>query len=180
MIDRFKTFSQNKNTKRTLYESVIVSEIIDALKDWKKETNRSGVLIGGLALSFYTKPRYTSDIDLIFLSDKDIPTQVNGFKKIRGHSFQHNKTHVEIEVLSPAFLGISNELVKTVIDNSSDVGGIIIADIGGIVALKIQRGSFQDLADIEAIKNSGHSLKKIMQPYERFLTSQQLSTIYSI
>jgi hypothetical protein len=43
---------------RTLFESVMSPEIIAALKDWVK-ANAGGILIGGLAISHYVKPRMT-------------------------------------------------------------------------------------------------------------------------
>jgi hypothetical protein len=76
---------------RSLYESAIYPEVIIALEDWKQYNNSNCVLVGGLALSYYIKPRQNQDIDIIFLTEKDIPTNVYGFKRNRLHSFEHKK-----------------------------------------------------------------------------------------
>lgn len=167
-----KMFTFNDGT-RTLVESVVVPEIISAIKDWKG----SGVLVGGLALSFYAKPRYTMDIDILFLSDKEIPPQIPGFKRTRDHAFQHNKTHVEVEVLSPSFLHLPPDLIKQVVDTSKDVGGMKIASRSGLVALKLQRNSRQDQADIEQLIQSGDV---DLAPYAQWISPQQRQTLRSI
>ena len=79
---------------RSIYESVIPKEVLVALDDWKNSNNKDCVLIGGLALSYYIRPRYTEDIDLIFLTEDDIPETVYKFRRNRKHSFEHIKTGV--------------------------------------------------------------------------------------
>jgi hypothetical protein len=53
---------------RSLYESAVYPELSIALEDWKRNCN-DGILIGGLAYSYYCKPRKTEDIDCLFLSE---------------------------------------------------------------------------------------------------------------
>lgn len=144
-----KLYEKDHN-KRTLFESVVVPEITTALRDWSR-ANPGGVLIGGLALSYWAQPRYTMDIDVLFGSEQELPEQVSGFKKLRGHSFQHNKTHVEIEVLTPEFLKIPSELWDKVLQTSVERNGVRIASPTGIAALKLWRGSVKDLGDIESL-----------------------------
>ena len=96
---------------RSLLESVLANEVVDALSDWKNNTDTSKyVLIGGLALSYWVKPRTTSDVDILFLSKADIPMYVDGFKRTRPGAFIHLKTHVEIEVLSPETINMEKLL----------------------------------------------------------------------
>lgn len=167
----------NDTLKRTLFESTVVPEIVSAIQDWIAETNSPGVLIGGLALSFYGKPRHTMDVDMIYVTDQQIPQTVNGFKRIRDHSFQHNKTHVEIEVLSASFLGIPTSLVQYVIQTAEESDGVKIASKSGLVALKLQRCELQDQADIEQlIKIGGINLK----PYQKWLTKKQIESFNNI
>jgi len=142
--------NQNNNHNRLLFESIVVPEVISALTDWTN-INASGTLIGGLALSFYIKPRHTQDVDLLYLSEDEIPLNVVGFKKTRDNCFQHNKTHVEIEVLTPAFIDTSEELIERVIKTSITSSGMKIASANGLVALKLGRGNLQDQADIEQL-----------------------------
>ena len=157
---------------RTLLESIIVPELISVLKDLKTE-KVGGVLIGGLALSYYVKPRYTSDIDLLFFSEDDIPSEIEGFKHNREHAFTHKETHVEVEVVTPKYLSIPNDIVKFVTDNAKIVDGIKIASKEGLILLKLQRKSLQDLADIEHLLKTGADLNKIT----KFLTDGDKQTI---
>ena len=62
--DLSKMRSINDGT-RTLFESVMMPNIITALRDWGK-VQAGGVLIGALALSYYARPRMTQDVDFLF------------------------------------------------------------------------------------------------------------------
>jgi len=147
---RMDKLNQTNSNNRTLFESVVVSEVLQALQDWSK-SSKNGVLIGGLALSYHIKPRHTQDIDMIYLSGDDIPANVTGFKKIRKLSFQHNQTHVEVEVLPASFINKVKGLVDHVIKTSSTLDNINVASANGLVALKLSRFSRQDQADIEQL-----------------------------
>jgi hypothetical protein len=146
---------------RTLSESALVPEVAKALSDWIAATNGTGVLIGGVALSFYIKPRYTQDVDLVFISDDAIPTAVRGFKKTRPHGFQHVETHVEIEAVTPSLIDASPELIAAVVDSAVPHGGIKIATPSGIVAIKLGRAcgrsisAQQDRVDISLLISLG-------------------------
>jgi len=137
---------------RSLYESVIPNEVLTALDDWKLHNNSNCVLIGGLALSYYTKPRYTEDIDLIFLTEEDIPEKVYKFRRNRQHSFEHIKTGVEVEVLTPKHINKGIELFKNVIDSSVKSDGIKIASPLGLIALKLFRSKTNDRDRLDIIE----------------------------
>lgn len=147
-LEKMKSFN---NGTRSLNESILAPEVISALEEWKRNNKSNGVLIEGLAYSYYCKPRETQDVDILYLSKEDIPDNVNGFKRTRNSAFQHNLTHVEIEVITPEHINISSELAKLVYDNANLVNGIKIASPAGIVALKLQRQKRQDMADIEEL-----------------------------
>jgi hypothetical protein len=151
-----KWYDINDGT-RSLIESIVVPEVSAALQAFKNGNGcDNAVLIGGLALSFYGLPRYTQDIDLLFVSFASIPHFVEGFKKVREHAFEHKKTNVIIEVLDSDFLKIPQHLVETVFDTATLIDGIHIASKSGLIALKLQRFSRQDQADIEQLlKMSG-------------------------
>lgn len=155
---------------RSLFESVLPNEVLAALKDWSKEMP-APVLIGGIALSFYAKPRYTEDLDYLFLSEGDLPKEVDGFDRIRDHAFRHKKTHVEIELLTPEFLNISAALVKRVYGTAIQSNGVNIASAAGLITLKLQRAEIQDQADVVAlIKATGVGV----DGWEEFLTDEQI------
>lgn len=139
---------------RTLLESILPNEVLAALNDWKKQVE-TPVLIGGLALSYYVKPRYTQDIDYLFLEPDAIPAEVPGFKRVRPHAFVHKETHVEIEVLTPDTVNVSRELAEKVEDSATVSDGVRIASPAGLVALKLQRATMKDQGDIVELIKTG-------------------------
>jgi hypothetical protein len=143
----FEKMNYKNKGNRLLLESIPVPEVNNALNDWIYYSNE-GILIGGCAVSFHGRPRMTMDVDILFLNADDIPKNVTNFKRIRQGSFQHNKTHVEIEVLSPSSINISQELAEMIFKTSVRSNNFTVASPSGIVALKLQRGSFRDKADI--------------------------------
>jgi hypothetical protein len=155
---RAKEIVESWNTGKDLLleNAILVPEVDLAFKEWIAQTRDSSswMLIGGIVVGYYSRPRTTTDVDVLFGSDEAIPNHVTGFKRTRTHAFTHNKTHVEIEVLSPVSINIPVSLYNEVLASSVINNGVRIPTPSGLVALKIQRGSLQDLADIEAIVNS--------------------------
>lgn len=137
---------------RTLLESFVVPEVGQAMNDWIKNSGK-GVLIGGMAFSYYHRPRATMDIDLIFLQRSDIPDNVAGFKRTREQAFQHNKTHVEVEVLAADHLDLDPKLVQKVIDTAVEKDGVKVSTPTAVVALKLQRLKNNDIGDIINLTN---------------------------
>lgn len=162
--------ANNEQLSRPLLESIIAPEIELAAKDWIN-ANVGGVLIGGLALSYYGKPRYTENIDILFVSDSDVPNSIPGFKRIRNHAFEHNKTQIEVEVLSASHLKMPTGLVKQIIATSVNSNGIQIASRSGLIASKLSRGNRYDQADIEQLFNTGNV---DLAPYSEWLTDEQI------
>ena len=125
------------------------------MKDWLKYSSNIGVLIGGLALSYYVKPRQTSDGDFLFLTVEDIPLSVTGFKRTRQSAFIHLETHVEIEVLTPIVINMTVELAKHISETAIEKDGFKIASREGLIAAKLGRFKLQDRADISALLSIG-------------------------
>lgn len=155
---RFKELIDKLNKpndgSRTLFESIAIPEVEKALQDWNK-INHSGILIGGCAVGYYTRPRATTDVDILFLSKEDIPGLVSGFKRTRLGAFQHNKTHVEIEVITPDFINVSDMLINKVFKDVQISNGIRIASPSSLVALKLQRLKSHDIGDIVELIKTG-------------------------
>lgn len=150
-------------THLTFVESIVVPEVGAAFNDWVKNAPKGDyVFIGGNVVGYYSKPRATMDVDVLFKGN-NTPTEVAGFKLIRPHAFQHNNTHVEVEVLSAGFLGIPTELVQKVFDTAVEINGVHLPSVEGLVALKLMRGSMRDLGDIEAIIEK-HNINLINWP----------------
>jgi hypothetical protein len=93
------------------------------------------------------------DVDVLFLTDDSIPKEVSGFKRTRPSAFQHNKTHVEIELVTSLLIGISQELTQKVFDTAMISDNVKIASPSALVALKLHRFNRQDQADIEELMN---------------------------
>jgi hypothetical protein len=155
---RFKELIEKLNKPndgtRTLFESIAIPEVEKALKDWNG-SNHSGILIGGCAVGYYTRPRATTDVDILFLTKGDIPSSVNGFKKTRSGAFQHNETHVEIEVVSHESINISTALVQKVFNTAILSNGVKVASPSSLVALKLQRLKGHDIGDIAGLIKTG-------------------------
>lgn len=142
----------NSGENLTLLESIAVPEVGKALQQWIKNApkDRDWILIGGNVVGFYTKPRATMDVDVLFRGEF-LPDQVVGFKKNRAHAFTHKDTHVEVEALTPEYLKLPNEVVEKVFQTSVEINGVQIPSPAGLVALKLYRQTLQDLADIQAV-----------------------------
>lgn len=155
----FEKLNKPNNGTRTLFESIAVPEVEMALKDWIKTTrfttNKQGVLIGGTALGYYTRPRATMDVDLLFLTKSDIPDQVTGFKRTRPGAFQHNETHVEVEVVTPQSINNPVDLCRKIISTAIESNGILVASPTGLVASKLFRLKKNDIGDIVALYQLG-------------------------
>jgi hypothetical protein len=172
-------YKANANGTRTLYESIVVPEVLKALKDWAIADVPNCVLIGGLAVSFWCKPRATSDGDFLFISENEIPNEINGFKRVRSHAFRHNKTHVEIEVLSPEFLNIPSGLGKKVIETAvKQSNSIKVASKEGLIATKLNRFSLQDRADIDELLRLGARLDDSWLFTEKMKVNYQIAVDY--
>ncbi len=152
-IVNFGEFSNRRMSKwinngyRSLFESIIPNEVITSLRDWMDNcTCDNYVMIGGLAMSYYNRPRYTEDI--IFISYDDIPISVNKFRKNRKHSFEHIKTGVEIETLTPVSINKDVDFFKCVFDDCIDSDGVKIASPVSLICLKLGRFNTTDKSDI--------------------------------
>lgn len=141
---------------RLLIESILVPEVAKAYSDWKAAAPKNWVLIGGVALGYHAKPRYTVDADLLVLRPQDIPNNVPGFKKISPHRFEHKETGVVIEVADPAFINMPQHVAQAIFDSAVEVEGAMVATPSGIVASKLGRFHLQDQADIAACLELGN------------------------
>jgi len=138
---------------RSLIDSVMNPELIVALRDWEKSTG-SGVLIGGLALSLHCKPRYTQDIDFLFLEPCDVPDAVGGFSRVES-GFRHDRTGIAADTFTRASMNLPREIVERVIKTATLSEGIRVASPSGLVALKLFRLIMRDKADVVALVKTG-------------------------
>jgi len=151
--DLFTSNFQNINRQRNLFESILIPEVEKAFNDWDKQTKDiEYVLIGGIALSYYAKPRTTTDVDTLFpKGTSGIPNSILGFKRHRANAFQHNDTHVEIEVLTPEVINIPTDLAQAIYTHANVIDGVRVATPSGLICSKLGRFKLQDQADIETL-----------------------------
>lgn len=144
---------------KSIEHVAISSEVQHALVKWiKNNRDTSGVLIGGLAMSFYAKPRYTEAVDLLFLDSSDVPGEVAGFKHHRPGAFEDKDTNVEVECTTPrSFSEVPLSILRRVVQTSIMHDGLKVASHEGLIALKLFsadgisnniRRKHKDLADI--------------------------------
>lgn len=147
---------------RNLWKQAGGMPLSQAISDLANSMNGSIIkwaLCGGLAVGVHARPRGTDDIDVIISGEDGIYPfmirTVNSFKKTRDHAIIHKSTGVEVEVLTPEFLKINPAIIQSAINKSNlvSIGSVSIPVVNrdGLVALKLCRGSYQDMADIESI-----------------------------
>lgn len=170
-----------------LKDAALVPEVSHALVSWVKATaqaagvSKPGVLIGGLALSFYAPPRYTQDVDVLFLSEQDLPDDVPGFVRHRKSAYQEKKTQVEVELTTPASIGIPRPLAVKVFETAKDHSGLKVASREALIALKLFGASnspkreFKDLADVVSLLEHNPDLP--MNEWLSFLSKRQVEML---
>jgi hypothetical protein len=141
---------------RTLTESIAVPEVQRALDLYiTNDTTNDRVLIGGCAVSYYAKPRATMDVDFLYKTKEDIPQEVDGFRRYRNGAFEDKKNNVEIEVIAPENINLDKDIVNKVFSTYEVKGGVKIASVTGLIALKLQRLGRYDAGDIAALVETG-------------------------
>jgi len=130
-------------------------------------------VVGGIALSFHTEPRYTKDIDILTTSE-----HIGRLKSIlnkMGYTFEaipwtfrntnitlHRLTKIEGEESLTIDLLTGNEekhreIIKNAIIEETEYGLTCIANREDLIWMKRIRNSKQDIADIEALENDKNS-----------------------
>ena len=128
-------------------------------------------LVGGVAMAFYTEPRFTRDIDLLVDSDdfdkaKGILEKDGYFESVSPRTFQNVaiELHRFLKVVDPEdemlvdILVAKDEEVRRIIQNAveteSEEGRVMIANKKDLIWLKRSRDSKQDQADIERLEDA--------------------------
>jgi len=146
----------------------IYDEFFSIIKELN-EANIQYAVVGGIALSFHTQPRYTKDIDILFFGP-DIDAIKVILKKI-GYIFEanpwtfkntnitlHRLTKIEGEDSLTIDLLVGNEMrhrkiIENAIVEETEYGLTCIANREDLIWMKRLRSSKQDIADIEALEN---------------------------
>jgi hypothetical protein len=134
----------------------LVPEVQHTLIQWIKAKVgpvAPGILIGGLAMSFYAKPRTTQDIDLLFLSEALIPLKMTGFRRNRKGAFENRDTNVVVEVITPESINLPSAVAQKVYQTARNHSNLKVASLEAMIVLKLfgadsKKRELQDLGDI--------------------------------
>jgi hypothetical protein len=135
------------NSVKTLFKSIVVTDIIQALIDWNNNFHGNWILIDSVAVGYHIKPKVTKEIDILFSSRQDIPCKVTGFKRTRLCAFQHTITQIEV-ITSEFIKNLPNDVVQKVSETAIVSNNIKIASPSGLVTLKLHRMNRFDEDDI--------------------------------
>ena len=126
-------------------------------------------LVGGVAMAFYTEPRFTRDIDILvdsedFENTKGILEKIGYFESASPWTFRkvaielHRflKVVPEDEMMIDILVAKDEEgrlIIEDAVEADSEEGRVRLANKKDLIRLKRTRGSKQDLADIEKLEN---------------------------
>ncbi|MBN1613494.1 MAG: nucleotidyl transferase AbiEii/AbiGii toxin family protein [Deltaproteobacteria bacterium] len=127
-------------------------------------------LVGGVAMAFYTEPRFTRDIDLLVDSEdfdpaKGILGNKGYFESASFWTFQNVGIELlpflkveapEDELLIDILVAKDEEarkIVKAAVEAESEEGRVMLANKKDLIWLKRMRNSKQDQADIEKLED---------------------------
>lgn len=136
---------------RSVQNSILAPQVIEVLKDWRKGATSPPLLIGTLAYSFWQRPRYTTDIDILSV-DESLPIYKIGFRRVNNVQWEHLKTGLIVnlwsrfhgrEYYAPVFRQVKKTSVKK--------HPYRVASVHGLIALKMYTFTRQDQADIEKL-----------------------------
>lgn len=126
-------------------------------------------LVGGVAMAFYTEPRFTRDIDL--LVDSDDFQKARGILEKDGYFESSSWTFPEVAIELHRFLKVSGEedemiidilvakddevrsIIRNAVEAESEQGSVMVANKRDLIWLKKTRDSKQDQVDIETLED---------------------------
>jgi hypothetical protein len=126
-------------------------------------------VIGGIALAFHDKPRFTRDIDIL-ISSEDIDNIRNVLSKLGYVETAEPWTFTNTQLTMYRFLKVVGKdslmvdillatskehkaIIKRAIETESEQGIVRVARKNDLVWLKQFRNSPQDIADIDGLRN---------------------------
>jgi hypothetical protein len=146
----------------------VFEEFSHLVKDLEKQKVRYA-LVGGVAMAFFTEPRFTRDIDLLVDSEDYEKTtsilEMKGyfesaspwkFKNVSIELHRFLKVTKEDEMTIDILVAETDEVRKVIrecIEAKSEEGSVRIASRKDLIWLKKMRDSKQDQADIEKLEH---------------------------
>ena len=172
--DRTPHFSRRK-TRAADFDVGLGEDHMNIFEEFKRlvtELERQEVryaLVGGVAMAFYTEPRFTRDIDLLvdaedFGKVKGILDKVGYFESASPWTFRkvaielHRflKVTPEDEMMIDILVGKTEEVrrvIRDAVEAESEHGRVVLVTKKDLVWLKGLRDSKQDQADIEKLED---------------------------
>jgi hypothetical protein len=147
--------------------------VFEEFKRLVLELEKQGVryaLVGGVAMAFYTEPRFTRDVDL--LVDSTDFDKMKGILEEEGYFESASPwTFLNVGIELHRFLKVVDEedemlidilvakdeevrkVIKNAVEAESEEGRVMLANKKDLIWLKRTRDSKQDRADIEKLKD---------------------------
>lgn len=145
---------------RTLYESVLNRYVLKALQTIKKHNDTSKmIIIGGVALSYHTKPYMTDDIDIITTSYINI--------KYLPNNIYRNKIKIDTKIVSESEFELykQNSIVSNgwLIANTSDLINRYLIDFNYDNRYKCEKIIHNCIVDLNNINDIDNFKKYIIK-----------------
>ena len=126
-------------------------------------------VIGGIAMAFHGRPRFTRDVDILLHPD-DLPLIRLAFDRLGYHetaepwTFRNTnltlhrflKIHGEEEMMMDVLLANSSEhqkVIEEAVSAPAEAGAVRVASKSDLIALKEARNSDQDRVDIKGLQD---------------------------
>jgi hypothetical protein len=131
-----------ETTNKPIIQSIVSDDVREAFKDFVKLVKyKYCAVAGGLAVCKYTEPRATMDIDIITTGAEgatEIKDEVSDkFYKVNLNVLKHKATGIKLELLTPDFIAIPEELIDDSLNTAIYDGNIKVVDVRHLIALKL-------------------------------------------
>src|SRR5207248_51611 len=93
-----------------------------------------GVLIAVTAPSFHVRPQMAQELDFLFLDATEIPGTVPGYTRINPMRFRHDRTGLEVNVVTTAAIHVPLEVAEEVARTAIMSDAVRVASESGLVA----------------------------------------------
>ena len=131
------------------------------------ETCPGGVIVGGMAVSFYVKdPRTTQDVDIAFADEDPLPPEFHErFEPVPGKlmTARHKETGIDVDLLNPANPVLNHALLSELTKHANWIERagrkIRVASPEFIIGLKLHRALTHS---VEALQDQAHILSVLV------------------
>jgi hypothetical protein len=156
------TAGRAPDLKRALKPVPAFERAVKAVSRMFADAGIRHVLVGALAANAYrNRPRTTEDIDFL-VGDEAFETHDGGFVTLRVPVVEFDGIDIDQVPLTGAL-----KVIEDGLNQAPSSEGVPIASLETVVILKLLAGRTQDLADIEAIVESGADREALRTAVQR-------------